>query len=73
MIGINAIGTAAQQASKSLDTVEIFTEDTLKSGSGACLKELVDTIVSQSADAVSFLTSLGMFGRQNNIYLGREG
>jgi succinate dehydrogenase/fumarate reductase flavoprotein subunit len=58
--GINAVGTIAQHASKSMDTTETFIGDTLNSGGGACLKELVDTIVSKSAEAVSFLTSLGV-------------
>lgn len=58
--GINAVGTPAQQAANSGDTLETFIGDTISSGGGACQKELVDTIVSKSAEAISFLTSLGV-------------
>lgn len=58
--GINAVGTPAQHAAHSGDTIPIFIEDTLSSGGGACQKDLVETIVSRSAEAISFLTSLGV-------------
>ena len=58
--GINAVGTTAQHSSHSTDTISTFVGDTLKSGGGACMEELVRTMVHASAEAVSFLTSLGV-------------
>jgi succinate dehydrogenase/fumarate reductase flavoprotein subunit len=58
--GMNAVGTPAQHASHSQDTPAAFVDDTLASGGGACVRELVDTIVAHSAEAVAFLTEYGV-------------
>lgn len=58
--GINAVNSPAQQASSSEDSIECFVGDTISSGGGGCISELVITLVTQSASAIAFLTSLGV-------------
>ncbi|KAI5970442.1 OSM1 [Candida margitis] len=51
--GINGVPTIYQNND---DTVEVFKDDTLKSGKGLCNLALVDELTSRSRDAIEWLT-----------------
>jgi len=58
--GINGVGSAAQRKVQSKDTIDAFVDDTLRSGKGRCVPELVDRLVGDSADAIAFLYGYGL-------------
>lgn len=61
--GINAVLTDHQHVSGiNSDSIEVFTEDILKSGQGRTDRRLAHTLSSKSAEAVSFLE--GKLGRK---------
>ncbi|KAL6079364.1 Fumarate reductase [Balamuthia mandrillaris] len=58
--GINAVLTPAQQETHSNDSIETFTQDTIKSGGGMSDPVLVDVLVHSSPAAIEFLESFGL-------------
>lgn len=58
--GINGVGSAAQRKVQSKDTIDAFVDDTLRSGKGRCVPELVDRLVGDSAEAIAFLYGYGL-------------
>eukprot|EP01104_Vermistella_antarctica_P014710 TRINITY_DN4682_c0_g1_i1.p1 TRINITY_DN4682_c0_g1~~TRINITY_DN4682_c0_g1_i1.p1 ORF type:complete len:1018 (-),score=257.47 TRINITY_DN4682_c0_g1_i1:32-3085(-) len=58
--GINGANTSYQKAINSTDTVEALIDDTLSSGHGLCVKELVEVLARNSASAVDFVSSFGL-------------
>ncbi|CAM9226866.1 unnamed protein product [Chrysoparadoxa australica] len=53
--GINGVHTAAQAAAGVVDSVELFEQDTIKSGGGRSNPAMVHTLVHSSQDAVAWL------------------
>lgn len=52
--------TAPQKALGIADSTMLFKEDTLRSGKGRCVSDLVDVLVNKSADAIDTLQGLGL-------------
>lgn len=57
--GINGVLTPAQKALGIEDSYELLVDDTLRSGKGLSVKELVSTLSHDSTDAVAFLVENG--------------
>ncbi|KAJ3087468.1 hypothetical protein HK102_011040 [Quaeritorhiza haematococci] len=58
--GMNSVFSKAQMQRGIKDTYEAFQTDTLRSGKGRSDKELVDTLVKSSTDALNWIESFGL-------------
>ncbi|KAJ6251133.1 fumarate reductase [Anaeramoeba flamelloides] len=58
--GINGAYTEVQKSQNINDTVELFIQDTIKSGKGLANKQLVNVLVNKSRSAIEFLQELGV-------------
>ncbi|GBG69316.1 hypothetical protein CBR_g4013 [Chara braunii] len=67
--GMNAANSTPQLLMGIEDDLDDFKSDTIKSGKGKSLKELVDVLVEHSADAVNFLQGHGI-DLSNIVQLG---
>jgi succinate dehydrogenase/fumarate reductase flavoprotein subunit len=58
--GMNAVGTATQEAQQIADTTEIFLQDTVQSGGGKSDLLLAHALTSNSKEAHRFMESFGI-------------
>ncbi|KAJ5072739.1 3-oxosteroid 1-dehydrogenase [Anaeramoeba ignava] len=58
--GINAVDSETQKKSHSKDSLDLYINDTLRSGDGLSSLVLVNKLTKDSADAINFLTQKGV-------------